>query len=106
MVEWKPEYEDIKHRLMVVKESERYDADSKQSTAGFEGATNITVDSASIILQEKKNRNENDTGEMNRSKYMNKSKQMENASKKKKNREKIYWTNYKQKTPSKLLYLN
>ena len=74
---------------MVVKESERYDADSKQSTAGFEGATNITVDSASIILQEKKNRNENDTGEMNRSKYMNKSKQMENASKKKKSRENI-----------------
>ena len=39
---------------MVAKESERYDVDLKQSTAYFEDSANITVNSASVIPQEKK----------------------------------------------------
>ena len=42
---------------MVDKESGRYDAYSKQSTADFEHAANITVDSASVIPQEKQSEN-------------------------------------------------
>ena len=54
MSEYKYDYEDIKHCIMVAKESERYDEDSKQSIADFEYAANITVNRASVILQEKK----------------------------------------------------
>ena len=49
--EYTYEYEDIKHILMAAKESERYYADSKQILSNFEGATNITVDSNSVIPQ-------------------------------------------------------
>ena len=38
---------------MVAKESERYDANSKQSTAYFQGYANITVYSTTVINQEK-----------------------------------------------------
>ena len=44
---------------MVATESERYDADFKQSAADFEDAVNITVDSTSVIRQGKKSGNEN-----------------------------------------------
>ena len=44
----------MRHRIMVAKESERYDEDSKQSIADFEYAANITVNRASVILREKK----------------------------------------------------
>ena len=39
---------------MVAKYSEKYDADSKQSTADFEESENITVYSSSVIQQKKK----------------------------------------------------
>ena len=51
--EYKSDYEYIKHRIMAATESERYDADSKQSTAYFEEAANTTVNSGSVIPQQK-----------------------------------------------------
>ena len=48
-------YEDMVQRINVYyKKSERRAADLKQSTADFEDATKITVDSDSVITQGKK----------------------------------------------------
>ena len=49
----------MRHRIMVAKESERYDADMKQSTANFEDAVNITIDIDGVIKQDKQGGNEN-----------------------------------------------
>ena len=48
---------------MVAKELEIYDADSKQSTEDFEGAANITVDTASVITKEKQSGNKDNNKE-------------------------------------------
>ena len=79
---------------MVAKELERYDADSKQSTEDFEGAANITVDTASVITKEKQSGNKDNNKEdlqaiyyneyeINKSKDKNEIDQKENASKQK-----------------------
>ena len=66
--EYKSEYKYIKYRIMVVKESERYDAYSKESTADFENAVNITANISSIIPQEKQSGNKNNRDEINKTK--------------------------------------
>ena len=62
MVKYKSDYEDIKDRLVVVKEPERFAADLERRTMNFEGAVNITIDitidSESVILQRKQSGNE------------------------------------------------
>ena len=79
---------------MVAKELEIYDADSKQSTEDFEGAANITVDTASVITKEKQSGNKDNNKEdlqaiyyneyeINKSKDKNEIDQKENASKQK-----------------------
>ena len=55
MSEYEYNYEDMVQRINVYyKKSERRAADLKQSTADFEDATKITVDSDSVITQGKK----------------------------------------------------
>ena len=53
--EYKSDYEDIvKHMNVYHKESERHAADLKQSTADFEYAAKITINSTGKIIQETK----------------------------------------------------
>ena len=51
MAQYKLGFEDIWHRIIVAKESVRYDAYSKHITVDFEDAANINVDSSSVITQ-------------------------------------------------------
>ena len=97
--EYKSEYKYIKYRIMVVKESERYDAYSKESTADFENAVNITANISSIIPQEKQSGNKNNRDEINKTKKKYTRKQKGNTIK---YIEKIA----REKNPSKYIYLH
>ena len=59
VAEYKSDYESMVQCINVYhKESERRAVYSKQSTAGFEGETNITINRARLITPEKQSGNE------------------------------------------------
>ena len=61
VAKYKSDYEDIRDHLVVAKESERLAANSENFTAydkvAVNNTINITVDTASVIPQERRSRN-------------------------------------------------